>query len=104
MSSRSAVMRSRRSRRSGTFEVGWSSAQTGRAAQDHLARSAAHTLASHLVMQGVPRKAVQELMGHATIEMTLRYSHLSPEVGRSAVQLLDRHSHSMATRTTPLTN
>jgi len=26
-------------------------------------------------------------MGHATIEMTLRYSHLSPEVGRNAVQL-----------------
>jgi len=40
-----------------------------------------HTFASHLVMKGVPLKAVQELMGHATIEMTLRYSHLSPEIG-----------------------
>ena len=48
-----------------------------------------HTFASHLVMGGVPLEAVQELMGHATIEMTLRYSHLSPEVGRGAVQLLD---------------
>ena len=52
-----------------------------------------HTFASHLVMKGVPLKAVQELMGHATIEMTLRYSHLSPEVGRGAVQLLDRHGN-----------
>ena len=63
-----------------------------------------HTFASHLVMKGVPLKAVQELMGHATIEMTLRYSHLSPEVGRGAVQLLDRHGNSMATGTTPSAN
>ncbi len=34
-------------------------------------------------------KAVQELLGHATIEMTNRYSHLSPEVPRHAVKLLD---------------
>lgn len=40
-------------------------------------------------MRGVPLKAVQELMGHPTIEMTMRYSHLSPEVPRDAVKLLD---------------
>jgi hypothetical protein len=34
-------------------------------------------------------KVVQELLGHATIEMTNRYSHLSPEVPRDAVRLLD---------------
>jgi len=55
-------------------------------------------------MKGVPLKAVQDLMGHATIEMTLRYSHLSPEVGRSAVQPLDRHGNSVATGTTPSAN
>ena len=55
-------------------------------------------------MTAVPQAAVQELMGHATIEMTLRYSHLSPEVGRSAVQLLDRHCNSVATGTTPSAN
>jgi site-specific recombinase XerD len=49
-----------------------------------------HTFASHLVMRGVPLKAVQELMGHATIEMTMRYAHLSPDVRRSAVQMLLR--------------
>jgi len=32
---------------------------------------------------------VQELLGHATMELTNRYSHLSPEVPRHAVQLLD---------------
>jgi integrase len=60
-----------------------------------------HTFASHLVMRGVPLKAVQELMGHATIEMTMRYSHLSPDVPRSAVQMLDRHGNTMATQVVP---
>ena len=41
-------------------------------------------------MRGVSLKAVQELLGHATIEMTMRYAHLSPDVKRDAVQLLDR--------------
>jgi integrase len=48
-----------------------------------------HTFASHLVMRGVPLKAVQELLGHESIEMTLRYSHLTPDVKRDAVRLLD---------------
>ena len=34
-------------------------------------------------------KVVQELLGHATMDMTNRYSHLSPEVPRHAVRLLD---------------
>jgi integrase len=38
----------------------------------------------------VALKAVQELLGHATIDMTMRYAHLSPEVRREAVQVLDR--------------
>ena len=40
-------------------------------------------------MRGVSLKAVQELLGHATIEMTMRYAHLSPDVKRDAVRLLD---------------
>jgi site-specific recombinase XerD len=39
-------------------------------------------------MRGVPLKVVQELMGHAAIEMTMRYAHLSPESKREAVKLL----------------
>ncbi len=48
-----------------------------------------HTFASHLVMRGVPLKVVQELLGHTTIQMTMRYSHLAPDVSREAVKVLD---------------
>jgi hypothetical protein len=40
-------------------------------------------------MRGVALKAVQELLGHATIDMTMRCAHLSPDVKRDAVELLD---------------
>jgi len=47
-----------------------------------------HTFASHLVMAGVDLVTVKELMGHAGINMTLRYSHLVPEHKAQAVAKL----------------
>jgi site-specific recombinase XerD len=49
-----------------------------------------HTFASHLVMAGCDLKTVQELLGHKTIAMTLRYSHLSPAHKVKAVNVVDR--------------
>jgi len=49
-----------------------------------------HTFASHLVMAGIDLKTVQELLGHKTIEMTLRYSHLSPDHKWRAVNVLGK--------------
>jgi integrase len=47
-----------------------------------------HTFASHLVMAGVDLRTVQELLGHKTLEMTLRYSHLAPAHKATAVARL----------------
>ena len=47
-----------------------------------------HTSASHLLMRGASMKAVQEHLGHATIAMTQRYSHLSRDFQREQVNLL----------------
>lgn len=48
-----------------------------------------HTCASWLVSRGVQLQAVKELLGHSTIKMTERYSHLAPENVRAAVSVLD---------------
>lgn len=37
-----------------------------------------HTYASHLVLDGVPLRVVQQLLGHASVRTTERYSHLAP--------------------------
>ncbi len=47
-----------------------------------------HTFASHLVMSGVDLNTTRELLGHKSIAMTIRYSHLSPDAKRRAVDIL----------------
>ena len=63
-------------RKAGLRQIGW-----------HVLR---HTYASHLAMRGAPLKAIQELLGHATIEMTMRYAHLSPGARRDSARLWRR--------------
>jgi integrase len=48
-----------------------------------------HTFASCLVMAGVDLRTVQELMGHKSIAMTMRYAHLSPDHKRAAIEALE---------------
>jgi integrase len=79
----------RAQRRAGIVALGW-----------HDLR---HTFASHLVMRGVSIKAVQELLGHATIEMTMRYAHLAPTVTRDAVRTLDRDPRGVTSGVTTAT-
>ena len=47
-----------------------------------------HTFASRLVMKGVDLRTVGKQLGHRTLQMTMRYSHLAKDHEQAAVDLL----------------
>ena len=48
-----------------------------------------HTFASQLLLKGGSLKDAQELLGHKSMTMTLRYAHLTQEHKKNAVNLLN---------------
>lgn len=46
-----------------------------------------HTFASHFIMNGGNILTLQKILGHSTINMTMRYAHLSPDHLYEAVSL-----------------
>ena len=62
-----------------------------------------HTFASRLVMAGVDIRTVQELMGHKSITMTMRYAHLSPQHRVAALERLCASATTTATEGTTAT-
>lgn len=48
-----------------------------------------HTFASHAVMSGMDIPTLQQILGHATPTMTMRYSHLTPAHAMKAVERVD---------------
>jgi integrase len=48
-----------------------------------------HTFASRLVMNGVDIRTVQELLGHKSIVMTMKYAHLAPDHRQAAVEKMN---------------
>lgn len=49
-----------------------------------------HTAASWMVMQGVSLYLVQKVLGHSTIQVTERYSHLAPDQLQLAANAIDQ--------------
>ena len=56
-----------------------------------------HTFCSHLAMRGAPARAIQELAGHADLNTTMRYMHLSPASVNNAIKLLELRGNGGAT-------
>jgi integrase len=54
-----------------------------------------HTFWSRLTQAGEPLLAIKELMGHKSITVTMRYTHLAPANLRSSVLALDRFAMKM---------
>jgi len=49
-----------------------------------------HTFATRLVLSGIDLATVSKLLGHSSIQMTMRYSHPTPEALKNAVSKLDK--------------
>jgi integrase len=49
-----------------------------------------HTFCSHLAMNGVDARSIQELAGHQSILTTQRYMHLSPSAVANAIRVLEQ--------------
>ena len=46
-----------------------------------------HTFASHFIMNGGNILTLQKILGHTTLAMTMRYTHLAPDHLRDALNL-----------------
>lgn len=73
--------------------VSWAASAWNRACRraglvDAHLHDARHSFASHLVNKGVPIRVVQDLLGHSSIRLTERYSHLAQGAAHEAVELL----------------
>ena len=72
-----------------SFRSAWEAALDAAGIEGFRFHDLRHTFASWLVQRGRTLKEVQEALGHQTITMTMRYSHLAPDHLRAAVAVLD---------------
>jgi integrase len=59
-----------------------------------------HTFASRLLDRGVDIVTVQQLLGHSTVTVTMRYTHTNLDSKRAVVAKLENRSDNLATACT----
>ena len=78
----------------GDIKRGFHSAMRKAGIKDFVFHDLRHTFASHLIMAGVDITTVSKLLGHRSLTMTLRYSHLAPAHLAEAVNKLKNYYNS----------
>jgi len=85
-----------RARRWDSYRSAWERALRVARVEDFKFHDLRHTYASWLVQRGRPLVEVKDLLGHATLTMTLRYAHLAPEHLREAVNVFEPEPQDVA--------
>ena len=67
----------------------WNEACVKAGITDFTPHDCRHTFASHLVQKGVSLRLVSDLLGHTSLAMVVRYSHLGPNHLSDAVSCLE---------------
>jgi len=62
----------------GSLRTAWETALTRAKIEDFHWHDTRHHFASWFVMRGGSIQALKEILGHATLAMTMRYAHLAP--------------------------
>ena len=74
----------------GSIRTAFENAVTEAELEDFHFHDLRHTFASRYVMRGGSLPALQQILGHATLQMTMRYSHLSPKHLRDEMARTER--------------
>jgi integrase len=76
----------------GSIRTAFENAVTEAKLEDFHFHDLRHTFASRYVMRGGSLPALQQILGHATLQMTMRYSHLAPKHLRDEMARTEREA------------